>query len=753
MNSPSPSVSPRGRARCRRVLRFHPLLLLVLAAVAWLWRSGAAPAPWFKSALVGMEVGPTGAQFGHSDTNDARYCARFDGAEIVRAAAAARSEYVVLWVRDGDYAYYDSKLLPKAPGLRDRDPLRDAVNEARASSMPVLAYCVVQQGGHFLKAHPEFEMRGADGKPIGRFCLNSGYLEAMKEIVSEQLGYGIAGFHIDMVDQGFGPPYGCWCDTCRRQFETEYRHPMPSGVTWDEAWDHLLEFRYRTSERFEKALAAHIKAVNPDATVDFNYHGNPPFSFEVGQRPVQHARNGDFVTGETGVWGFSALGVGLNAEFYRAATPGKPFQVAIQRGVHMYHDQTTRPVNDLRWELHTLLAHGAFVTMVDKTAFDGALDPVAYERVGMAFSDAVARRSHFGHKPVYEVGLWYSSRSRDWIGRDNPNRWFQSFQGAHRACVLEHLPFGVILDENVNPDTLRQFPVVCLPNVGILSEREVGMLRRYVEEGGNLLITGQSGLFDARGKPLGESVLTGLVGANVRRALESSDNWVRRASQIPPGTAGSFVDLDRLVLAPDMPPRWQVLVRGPAVAYQATGASFAGELMKPHRTQRQIQGRESTEWPMSADEAVGPAILFNRLGRGQVLTFAGSPDFATASEHPVVEARKLFANAVRYLDPKPRLAIAAPANVEAVVTDDPATRTLRVHFIAYNPTPQGTPERNRPAVQPGLIEDSPIYRVAVETSQPLKSASALDPKLALKRKGNRVDATIDDLHHVLLLRY
>ena len=130
---------------------------------------------------------------------------------------------------------------------------------------------------------------------------------------------------------------------------------MPAGATWDEAWDHMLEFRYRSSERFEKA--AHSLTSNrstPRATVDYNYHGNPPFSFEVGQRPVQHAGNADFVTGETGVWGFSALGVGLNAEFYRAATPGRPFQIAIQRGVRMYHDQTTRPLNDIRWELFTL---------------------------------------------------------------------------------------------------------------------------------------------------------------------------------------------------------------------------------------------------------------------------------------------------------------------------------------------------------------------------------------------------------------
>jgi hypothetical protein len=59
------------------------------------------------------------------------------------------------------------------------------------------------------------------------------------------------------------------------------------------------------------------------------------------------------------------------APFYRAATPGIPFQVAMQRGVRMYHDQTTRPLNDLRWELMTLLAHGSFVTVVDKTGYAG----------------------------------------------------------------------------------------------------------------------------------------------------------------------------------------------------------------------------------------------------------------------------------------------------------------------------------------------------------------------------------------------
>jgi hypothetical protein len=49
-----------------------------------------------------------------------------------------------------------------------------------------------------------------------------------------------------------------------------------------------------------------------------------------------------------------------------------------------------------------------------------------------------------------------------------------------------------------------------------------------------------------------------------------------------------------------------------------------------------------------------------------------------------------------------------------VVTDDPATRTLRVHLIAYNATPQTTPAKERPYVLPGLIEDAPMFRASIE---------------------------------------
>jgi hypothetical protein len=706
---------------------------------------GTEPQFWFQRSLVGIEVGPTGAQFGNSDTNDTRYCARFDGAEVVRRCVAAGSEYLVIWARDGDYAYYNTRLLLKCPGLGERDVLREAIAEARPQKLPVIAYCVVQQGGHYLAAHPEFEMRDPAGRRLGRFCYNSGYLEVMKQIVAEQLAYGINGFHLDMMDQGFGPPYGCWCAACRKQFEAQFGGPMPPGVTWDENWDRMLEFRYRSSERFEKALYAHIKSLDPGASVDFNYHGNPPFSWEVGQRPVQHAGNSDFVTGETGMWGFSAATVGLNAEFYRAATPNLPFQIAISRDARCYHNQTVRPLPDLRWELFALLAHGGFVTVVDKMGFDGWLDPVCYERLGAAFKEAQAKRLHFGGRPVQDVGLYFSSRTRDWVGRENPAEYFHSFQGAHKAMLYEHLPWGIVLDENATLETLRQFAVVLLPNVGIVSEKEVGLFARYVEAGGNLIVTGLGGCYDSRGKLQDNTALERLTGARFVRKLHSLDNWVQFSSSQTTGLARHF--------APATGAVGPFLVKGPAGVFEPTTATPAGQLLKPYRTTRQIEGKEGTSWPMSPEAPVGPALLLNTPGKGRVLTFACSPDYATASEHHIPEARRLLVCAVRLLHPSPRVEIAAPVNVEAVVTDDPSRRTLRVHLLAYHSPPQTTPLERRPYVLPALLEDAPIYRATIRTAQPIKRATAFNQSTCITRQGGRIQVVAEAIHEVIALRY
>jgi hypothetical protein len=150
---------------------------------------------------------------------------------------------------------------------------------------------------------------------------------------------------------------------------------------------------------------------------------------------------------------------------------------------------------------------------------------------------------------------------------------------------------------------------------------------------------------------------------------------------------------------------------------------------------------------------VGPAALVNGVGQGTVLTLAASPDFATAGEHHIAETRRLFANAVRLLNPKPRLRITAPANVEAIVTDDAQVRKLRVHLVAYCAPPQTTPVKDRPFVLPGLMEDPPVFRAEIETRDGFKEVKTWNESTQVKKRGRRIELTVADTHEIVIIRY
>jgi len=311
--------------------------------------------------------------------------------------------------------------------------------------------------------------------------------------------------------------------------------------------------------------------------------------------------------------------------------------------------------------------------------------------------------------------------------------------------VYEHIPWSIILDENASLEKLNRTPVVLLANAGILSDKEVDLLRRYVTAGGNLVVTGLTGCYDRMGRLLGRSSIEELIGAKFVGKLDSLDNSVQFAA--------SSKSEDESKLRTDIKADWPFLVKGPAGVFEPISARTIGELLRPHRTIRQQQGKEGTEWPMSADSVVGPAVLLNRMGKGRVLTFTCSPDYATAGEHHIVEARHLLANAVRLLNENPRVRIKAPANVESIVTDEPPERTLRIHLLGYNSPPQTTPPQNRPFILPGLIEDAPMYRIGLDFKDSIKDAQALSPSTSLKRDGRKVKAVIDDIHEVIIVKY
>jgi hypothetical protein len=194
-------------------------------------------------------------------------------------------------------------------------------------------------------------------------------------------------------------------------------------------------------------------------------------------------------------------------------------------------------------------------------------------------------------------------------------------------------------------------------------------------------------------------------------------------------------------------------VRGPAAVFEPADAVAAGELLRPHRTKLHALDRYDKTWPLSAEAPVGPAVLLHRVGKGRVLTLAVSPDWATASEHATVEARRLLVGAVRYLQPRPRVRISASATVQTVVTDDPRTRTLRIHCLGYASPPQTLAIPERPRVIPSPIEDAPIFRVRIECGSAPRSVEARGAATVLECRGGVIEALVNDVHEVIRIGY
>ena len=692
---------------------------------------------WYRSLLVGMELGPTGA-----NDKDTIYMSKATGNQWVEALNRAAAEYGVVFMKDQNFAYYNSRTARKCPNLGQRDLLAECVSSGQKQGIPIIAYCEIQYDMAAWLGHPDWRMKDQDGNDIhGRLCYNSAYFDYNRQITEEMLEYKIDGFHFDMLDFGFGPPVGCWCEHCKNAFENEYEVPIPRGITWDESWDKMLQFRCDSNTRFCRRLQEFVHQQRAGVSVDFNYHGYPPFSWYPGEKPVEHAQNGDFVTAEGLPMVFGNYNPSLLSLFMMGARSQGPVQGVTTRSVSNYHDFTIRPKADLEWEVFTYLAHGAQCTIVDKANYDGSLDPLVYERIGSIFRSARAKRDYFGHKAIQEVGLYYSSRSRDWYGRTDSERYMAAFSGAHKALVQAHVAFGMVMDENATLERLLEFSVIYVPNAAILTTKEITNFSEYVKQGGNLLVTGLTGVYDRNGNLQDHCSLAGLAGVRlVRCQMEFPDNYVRLPSSLRNGP-GRF-------LTRDIPLDWPILTWAAIGIYEPAGAQAFGDLMVAFRS-------KDNSWSlhMSPERVVGSAVFLHTYGKGKVAFVPCQPDAAFIQRYRMPEHRHFIRNLVEYLNPSPTVSIDAPASVEAVVNHDAKRNRLLVHLASFSapPTAAIAPLDKGRLVLPPTMEEPMQYQGRITVHKPFSSASSVSDSTTVSVKAGEVTFSTREIHTVIVI--
>jgi HEAT repeat protein len=113
-------------------------------------------------------------------------------------------------------------------------------------------------------------------------------------------------------------------------------------------------------------------------------------------------------------------------------------------------------------------------------------------------------------RPPEETALLFSGRTNDLLyGQENPTgfgsgkcggRYFQNQQGLWQALLHAHRPVTTIWGETLTASKLAPYKVLLLSNAMSLTANEEGIIRQWVEQGGQLIATGSSTRCDAWGR-------------------------------------------------------------------------------------------------------------------------------------------------------------------------------------------------------------------------------------------------------------
>ena len=429
----------------------------------------------------------------------------------------------------GIVAYYPSRfpLHHQAEFLNGRDLYGELAQAAHEDGIAVLARMDCNRTAEdFYRAHPDWFARQANGEPYraaDKFvtCINSPYYDeyipsVLQEIIerSHPEGFG------DNSWSGLQRDSICYCDHCSRKFRAAAGQPIPTRKNWDDPvyrqwiqWNYArrLEVWDLFNRTTKAAGGPHCLYIGMNSgSITSQSHSFRDFieicnraEFMLLDHQARANESGFQQNGDTGklvhgLLGWDKLAPESMAQ-YQAGNP--TFRVA------------SKPPQEARMWMIEGIAGG----IQPWWHFIGAW----HEDKRMYRTPEPIFRWHQEHeqylvnrKPVAAIGVVWSQRNTDYFGRDDAAELVDApYRGVTQALLRARIPYLPVNAAHIERDG-AQFSALVLPNVGALSDAHCAAVRRFVENGGGLVATGASSLYDEWGDPRSDFALADLFGVH-----------------------------------------------------------------------------------------------------------------------------------------------------------------------------------------------------------------------------------------------
>lgn len=452
--------------------------------------------------------------------------AELDPDELARSVREFGASAVTFNV-GGIFAFYPTELaLQGRNPYLTRDLTGDMLKAARREGLRMVGRFDLSKGTSLAyDAHPEWFVHNAAGEPqeyngTYQACVNGGWsLDYAQRILEEALArYDLDGAFFNMT--GYQPvDYSgryrgiCHCANCKTAFSQAFGKPLPARENFaDPSYRDYLLFKRQTSLAAAQRIYDTVKRLRPDTGVMGNGKGPCDFMRLEIQRAVSRpAPEWPHQPGELARWG-------------AATGRGKAYSCASTNFL------------DYQWRFASETPHNHMLRFGQQIASGAQIDYYLLGLLGQENSAPLKAVHEFmkwhaangehltGTRSQARVALYHSRASTLHAGATRTGKQHDNaFRGAYRLLLEARIPFDFVSDERMGDanaaEMLAAYDVVVLSNATCLSDGEAAMLDAFVEQGGTIIATGETGLYDERGNARDAFALRSLP---VKRVVEES---------------------------------------------------------------------------------------------------------------------------------------------------------------------------------------------------------------------------------------
>jgi Hypothetical glycosyl hydrolase 6/Beta-galactosidase trimerisation domain len=424
----------------------------------------------------------------------------------------------------GILAYYPSKVPFHRHGkyLNGRDFFGECASAAKRRGMRVVARMSPDLNWQeALAAHPEWAMRNQDGSAqfsgeearLFKTCMFSSYMDDYIPAIIREVN---SLYDVDCFYTNGWPPLGslpeCHCAICSK---------LPASDTpayWRAFTDRVLDLW----QRYDALAKEKKKDSFFFANSGGNVRGGPNLDRLAKTLAWFQADNQGRTQHEPAIWGCSLQGRVCNAVLdgkfaanvtaaYSSSTPG-------------WRNASKNPAEARMW-LNETLASGMVPYFHFVGAENGFDEDRRWQSVGREYFEWTAK--HDAHlttrRSIANIGvvigqgtqLLYpgpaTAHSRNYM-RETTN-------GIYDALLRGRFAWDYVHEDRLEPERLKKYRALLLPNVAMLSNRQCDQLRAYARAGGSLMAGFETSLYDEDLKPRVEFGLSDVFG--VSRAGEA----------------------------------------------------------------------------------------------------------------------------------------------------------------------------------------------------------------------------------------